>query len=120
MAVSDYIIIPMLPDVATLEANKGVVETYNLIIEEKINPDLKIMGVVFNKCIRTNLAGQVMEVTENMVEKLNTKVFNTKIRNNIALSENIGHHIGITDFDSRSNGAIDIVALTSEILARGV
>lgn len=121
MGVSDYIIIPMLPDVATLEANLGVIETYNLVVEEKINPKLKIMGIVFNKYVsRLNLTEDVTKVTEKMVEKLDTKLFNTKVRNNIALSENISQHIGITDYDSKCNGSIDIVALTSEILARGV
>lgn len=121
MGVADYIIIPMLPDVATLEANKGVIETYNLIVEEKINTGLKIMGIVFNKYnYRASLSKQVTEITEQIANKLDTKVFNTKVRNNIALSENVAQHIGITEYDPKSNGAIDIVALTSEILAKGV
>lgn len=119
MGVCDYIIIPMLPDVATLEANKGIIETYSLIKSENINPQLKIMGIVFNKYnARTTLSKQVMDITEQIALKLDTKIFNTKIRNNIALSENVGSHIGITQYDPRSNGSVDIVSLTSEILAR--
>lgn len=119
MGVCDYIIIPMLPDVATLEANKGIIETYSLIKSENINPQLKIMGIVFNKYnARTTLSKQVMDITEQIALKLDTKIFNTKIRNNISLSENVGSHIGITQYDSRSNGSVDIVSLTSEILAR--
>ncbi len=120
MGISDHLVIPMLPDVATLEANKGIIETYSLV-KGNINKDLKVMGLVFNKFnARANLSSQVMDVTNLMANQLNTNVFNTKVRNNIALSENVGHHIGITEYDPRSNGAIDIIQLSSEILAKGV
>jgi chromosome partitioning protein len=116
MGATDYIIIPMLPDVASLEANKGVIETYNLI-KEKVNQNLKIMGIVFNKNNgRALLSKQVNEITKKMADKLNTNIFNTKVRNNIALSENVGSHQGITEYDSNSNGAKDIIDLTNEIL----
>lgn len=121
MAVADYIVIPMLPDVATLEANKGIIETYSLVKGSNINLKLKVLGIVFNKFnSRANLSQQVADVTDQMAKQLNTEVFNTKVRNNISLSENVGQHIGITEYDSKSNGAIDIVALTSEILAKAV
>jgi chromosome partitioning protein len=121
MAVADYLVIPMLPDVATLEANKGIIETYSIVKDSNINSKLKVLGIVFNKYnSRANLSQQVAEVTDQMATKLNTSVFNTRVRNNIALSENVGKHIGITEYDSKSNGAIDIVALTSEILAKAV
>lgn len=121
MAVADYLVIPMLPDVATLEANKGITETFALVKNSNINPKLKVLGIVFNKFnSRANLSQQVSDVTDQMAKQLNTAVFNTKVRNNIALSENVGQHIGITEYDSKSNGAIDIVALTSEILAKAV
>lgn len=121
MAVADYLVIPMLPDVATLEANKGITETFSLVKSSNINPKLKVLGIVFNKFnSRANLSQQVSDVTDQMAKQLDTAVFNTKVRNNIALSENVGQHIGITEYDSKSNGAIDIVALTSEILAKAV
>jgi chromosome partitioning protein len=121
MSVADYLVIPMLPDVATLEANKGIVETYSIVKESNINPRLKVLGIVFNKFnSRANLSQQVSDVTDQMALQLDTAVFNTKIRNNISLSENVGKHIGITEYDPKSNGAIDIVALTSEILAKAV
>lgn len=121
MAVANYIVIPMLPDVATLEANKGIIETFSLVKNSSINPKLQVLGIVFNKFnARANLSQQVSDVTDHIAEQLDTAVFNTRIRNNIALSENVGQHIGITEYDPKSNGAIDIVALTSEILAKAV
>lgn len=120
MSIADYLIIPMLPDVASLEANKGIVETYSLV-KNNINSSLKVLGIVFNKTnMRCNLSTQVLEITEQMAKQLDTEVFKTKIRNNIALSENVSQHIGITEYEPKSNGSADIIQLTSEILAKGV
>lgn len=117
--VSNYIIIPMLADVATLEANKGIIETYSIVKNQGLNKDLKILGIVFNKYNnRTSLSKQVVEITEKIAKQLDTSVLNTKIRNNIALSENVNEHIGITDYKAKCNGAYDIISLTSEILTR--
>lgn len=119
MAVADRLIIPMLPDIATLEANMGVIETYTLTKE--FNPNLKVSGLVFNKYdARTSLSKEVLEVAEKMAEQLSSQVFMTKVRNNVAIAESVGKHIGITEYEPKSNGAADIIQLTSEILARGI
>ena len=118
MAAANYIIIPMLPDIAALEANKGIIETFR-IVKANLNPSLKIMGIVFNKFTGRNiLTKQVLEVVEDMAKQLKTTVFNTKVRSNKALAENVGSHVGVTEYDPKSNGAQDIITLTSEILIR--
>lgn len=118
MAAANYIIIPMLADVATLEANKGVIETFQLV-KANINRGLKIMGIVFNKFnTRANLSQQVLDITEEIATAMDTSVFQTKVRNNKALAENIAAHVGVTEHDPKSNGAQDIITLTSEILIR--
>lgn len=117
--IANYIIIPMLSDVAALEANTGIVETYSIVKDKGINGNLEILGFIFNKYSnRTSLAKEVAEITKKMAKQLNTSIFNTKIRNNIALSENVSQHIGITDYKPKCNGAYDIISLTSEILTR--
>lgn len=118
LAAANYIIIPMLADVATLEANKGIIETYRLV-KANVNRGLKIMGIVFNKFnTRANLSQQVLEITEEIAAAMDTSVFQTKVRNNKALAENIAAHVGVTEFDPKSHGAQDIITLTSEILIR--
>lgn len=116
MGITDYMCIPMLGDITSLEANKGVVETYSLI-KEKVNPKLKVLGLVFNKFNgRANLSQQVSNAANEMAAQLKSRVFNTKIRNNIALSENVGSHVGITEYAPSSNGAEDIIDFTNEML----
>lgn len=116
LCVADFIIVPMLADVTSLMANMGIIESIN-IVSEKVNPKLKVMGFVFNRWNwRTNLSKQAMATVEEMVRKVDSKIFKTKIRNNIALSENVAEHIGVTNFAPRSKGAEDIMSLTKEIL----
>lgn len=119
MGVSNYVIFPMLPDIATLEANIGIAQTY-LMIVDKVNPLLRVMGIAFNKYNgRTRLARITTAKAEQMAKQLNTTIFNTKVRTNSALAECVAKHVGVTEYQPKSNGAADIIALTSEILLRG-
>lgn len=112
---TDFCVIPMLPDVASLEANRGIAESIEEI-KETANPDLKVLGIVFNKNNnRTNLSQAVSEIAEKMAEKLDTKVFKHKIRNTVKLSENVSLHMGITEYAPVSDGAEDIRLLADEI-----
>lgn len=116
LSVSDYAIIVMLPDIASLEANRGILETIEEI-QDTTNPALKIMGILFNKNnSRTVLAKQVFDAAEAMAHKMDSKIFDVKIRNAVALSENILSHEGITDYDPKSAAADDIRLLVDEIL----
>lgn len=116
LSVSDYAIIVMLPDIASLEANRGILETIEEI-QDTTNPPLKIMGILFNKNnSRTVLAKQVFDAAEAMAHKMDSKIFDVKIRNAVALSENILSHEGITDYDPKSAAADDIRLLVDEIL----
>lgn len=115
LAAADGVIIPMLPDVTSLEANMGVVESIS-IARQKVNPGLKVLGVVLNKYTwRTLLSSQVTATANKMADALGTKVFRTKIRQGVALSENVGYHQGVTAYAPKSKGAEDILQLCKEI-----
>lgn len=115
---ADYVIIPMLPDVASLEGNKGIAEDVQ-DIQEIGNPNLKVLGILFNKnSDRTLLSKQVSEIADDMAEQLDTSVFSTKIRNAVALSECPSFHVGITEYASNSLVADDIRNLCNEIEER--
>lgn len=117
LSISDYCIIPMLPDVTSLEADEGMIET----IEEvhKKNKDLKVLGLLFNRNEnRSNLSRQVKETAQVIAKRLNTKIFETKIRNAVAISEAVYNHIGITDYAKKSAVAEDYRQLAKEIERR--
>lgn len=115
LSCSNYLIIPMLPDIASLEANNGIAESIEEV-KETTNPNLNVLGLLFNKYNgRTNLSKEVMAVTQEMAKSLDTKVFDTKIRNAVVLSENVYNHEGITEYAPKSNAAEDYRKLAKEI-----
>lgn len=115
LSCSEYAIIPMLPDIASLEANKGVVETI-FEVQETTNSKLKVLGILFNRYNdQTNLSKEVLMIASKMAKSLNSKVFNSKIRQAVVLSECIGSHIGITEYEPKSGAAKDYMSLVEEI-----
>lgn len=116
LSVSDFAIIPMLPDITSLEADNGMIETIEEV-KESTNASLIVLGLLFNRNEnRTNLSKQVKEMADKMAEKLETKVFDAKIRNAVAMGECIYFHIGITEYDPRAAVADDIRKLAEEIV----
>ena len=89
-------------------------ETLNDVIQNA-NSDLKITGVIiqrYNNRILNN------EVIEAITSKFGARVFDTKIRECIALAEAPAAHCSIFDYDSKSNGASDYMALANEVLMK--
>ena len=116
LSISDYAVVVMLPDIASLEGNKGILETIEEI-QETNNSQLKILGIVFNKNNdRTVLARQVADVAKKISVQHQTKIFETKIRNSVIMSENLISHQGVTDYAPSSAVAEDLRNLTDEIL----
>ena len=93
----------------------GVVDSIALA-QLQVNPGLKVYGVVLNKYTwRTLLSSQVTATANKMADAMDTKVFKTKIRQGVALSENVGAHQGVTAYAPRSKCAEDILSLCREI-----
>ena len=83
------------------------------IVQQRLNPDLKVEGIVctlYDK--RKNLN---REVVGHIREHFGSKVFETIIRDNIALAEAPSHHKTIFEYDSQSYGAEDYMSLAKEI-----
>lgn len=115
LSVSDFAVIVMLPDIASLEGNKGILETIEEIRGTN-NPALEIMGFLFNKNnSRTVLAKQVTDAAGAMAAASGTRIFDTKIRSAIVLSENVIAHTGVTEYAKSSPAADDIRSFTDEL-----
>lgn len=115
LAAADGVIIPMLPDITSLEANMGVIESIRLTKKE-VNPSMKVLGIVMNKyTLRARLSSDVAKMAGKMAAALSSKVFDTKIRQDVKMSENVGQHIGVTAYAPKSKCAEDIRSLCDEI-----
>jgi len=83
------------------------------VVKERLNPDIEITGIIctlFDK--RKNLN---KEVVDHIQDYFGNKVFDTVIRDNVALAEAPSHHKTIFEYAPDSYGAKDYDALAKEI-----
>ena len=84
-------------------------------IRQTINPSLEISGVFITRYNNRNLNNIV---AEQIAERYGSKVFHTKIRENIAVAEAPLSQMDIFAYAPESNGAKDYRALAEEVVAR--
>lgn len=83
------------------------------VVKDRLNPDIEITGIICTLFdARKNLN---KEVVDHIQDYFGEKVFDTIIRDNVALAEAPSHHKTIFEYDPSSNGAKDYSALAKEI-----
>lgn len=86
-------------------------------IRQAINPRLELGGVFITRYNNRKLNKDVVDAISS---RYGSKVFSTKVRENIALAEMPVTGMSIYDYDPTSNGAKDYEVLTEEILSREI
>jgi chromosome partitioning protein len=85
------------------------------MVKKRLNPTLSLTGIVLSRWAGRKL-NKVVEAT--LRDRYGDIVFETKIRENIAIAEAPLSKEDIFSYNSESNGAKDYGALTDEILSR--
>lgn len=114
MVAADELYIPLTAETLPL---KGLAMLDDVLdeVRRRVNPNISLGGVFLTRYNNRNLNKEV----ENMIRQRYTdKVFETKIRENIALAEMPVSGQSIFDYDARSNGAKDYMSLAKEMEAR--
>ena len=109
---SDELIIVLQSEYLALHGLSKLMDLIK-IVQKRLNPDLKVEGIVctlYDK--RKNLN---REVVGHIRDYFGKKVFDTVIRDNIALAEAPSHHKTIFEYDGESYGAKDYMMLAKEI-----
>ena len=109
---SDELIIVLQSEYLALHGLSKLMDLIK-IVQKRLNPDLKVEGIVctlYDK--RKNLN---REVVGHIRDYFGKKVFDTVIRDNIALAEAPSHHKTIFEYDGDSYGAKDYMMLAKEI-----
>lgn len=115
MTTADTVLVPIQCEYYALEGLSQLIHTINLV-QERLNPDLQIEGVVFTMYdVRTNLSNQVVQTVK---DNLDTKIYNTMIPRNIRLAEAPSYGIPINLYDGKSAGAESYRNLAAEIIER--
>lgn len=118
LVASDYVIIPVE---ASVFAMQGIIQLNNTIqnIRKYHNKNLNILGILlikYNK--RAILSRNIKDSLFNYAKIINTSVFNTTIRQGIAVTESQYQQQSIIDYAIKSKPALDYISLANEILER--
>lgn len=116
LTASDYVIIPTEPSFYAMQGLGQLNDTMESV-KKYCNRDLKVLGLLlvkFNE--RTVLNRQVKEMLESSAEMMNTKIFNTYIREGIAVREAQAMQQSLNEYAPQSNPCIDYETFTDELL----
>jgi len=112
----------LIPTEARQSGINAIIQLYDTIeaVRQNTNRKLKILGILITRCkIRTILTRDMRENLEELAAYLNTKVFETMIRDCNGFGESEAMQQSIFQYAPRSNGAADYKALIQEILQEG-
>lgn len=113
---TDYIIIPATTDSFSQE---GIITLLNIVnvIKQYTNKELKTAGILLTMYDnRSNINKAFKEEIERTAEEYGTKVFNTTIRQNVAIRESQALKEPITTYAPKSNANQDYLNFTNELL----
>ncbi|MGN0620324.1 MAG: ParA family protein [Porcipelethomonas sp.] len=116
LSASDYVILPMLPDIFSLQ---GLVQVYDTIeyVKKSCNPDLEIAGILINRYNRmSKLHRESVGTAQMFAQNFDIPVFSTFIRNSVALSEAQSLQCDIFEYAPRAAGVRDYFRLSQEII----
>ncbi|MGD9569220.1 MAG: ParA family protein [Sedimentibacter sp.] len=117
---SDYIIIPMLTDIFSLQGIAQLSETIDRV-RKYCNQNLKVEGIVLTKYNkRTILSREIKGTAELIAKELNTSIFNSTIRSSVAIMEAQTNQQDIYNYSPKNAAAQDYMELVEELIERGL
>lgn len=118
LTVADSVVIPAQADLFSLEAIKELADTLG-VVRKYTNPSLTVEGILLTRYQpRSILTQELTELIGDTAGMLKTKVFNTKIREAIAIKEAQAMHEDIFAYAPKSKVASDYRAFINEIGSR--
>ncbi|WP_251317800.1 ParA family protein [Flintibacter muris] len=112
---ADGLVIPMAPEILSLLGVSQIRETIDTV-RRCYNSRLRVLGIVLNKFNqRFTLNREVLEMTEQIAQQLDTKVFQSRIRSGVAVAEAPAHGESVLSYAPESKVARDFRLLINEI-----
>ncbi|MDR0223369.1 MAG: ParA family protein [Oscillospiraceae bacterium] len=113
---SDWLIIPMIPEILSLQGFAQLKETI-FAIKKYYNKSLEIRGILLNQYNpRLILTKEVEELANIIAEQLDTDIFEQKITSSVIIAEAPAHGKTITRYAPRSKSAREFSDLAHEVL----
>lgn len=107
-----------IPVQAEFLATQGMNKLHEIIekVKKRLNPTLEIGGVFLTQFDNRKILNK--DVASTLKNSFSEKIFETKIRENVAVAEAPVQGVDIFRYQPKSIGAVDYMALTKEILKR--
>jgi chromosome partitioning protein len=115
LTAADEIIIPIQSEYMATEGISELIEVINEI-KERLNPNLNVLGMFLTRYDHRKIINRTIH--EMVKDDYQEKIFSTKIRDNVALTEASLARQNIFDYNPKSFGAEDYKKLTEEIIKR--
>lgn len=116
LVVSDRAIIPAQADVYSLEGIADIAGTIKTV-KKYCNSALTVEGILLTRyTARGGFNEECEDLAREMAASMNTKVFDTHIRENIAVKKAQAAKKNIFDYDAKSTAAASYAELIEEIL----
>lgn len=110
------VIIPSQADIYSIQGIEQLSETMKPV-KKYCNPGLEIEGILLTRySARSVLSREVADMLEELAAKLGTKLFKTKIRENISIKEAQICRKSIMEYSPKSNAAKDYNEWIEEVL----
>ena len=115
LTASNALVIPALADAYSLQ---GLGQLRNTIeaVQDALNPSLTVAGILLTKYDKRKvLTRTIHKMLKDTASSLNTKVFNAKIRDAVAITEAQAMQQDILKYDPHANVVRDIKAYVNEL-----
>ena len=116
--VSDYIIVPMAADSFSLKGVRLLKQTLDEVTEET-EKSVSVTGLLLTKYTnRTNVSKLLEKSINSAAELLDTKVFNSRIRQATVLQESQVAKVDLLEYATKAPVTLDYQAFIDEFLER--
>ena len=113
LAAAKELLVPVEAHVMALSGLAQLLHTVE-VVQQRLNPGLVVCGIL--ACRVDGRTRHAREVVERLRERSGNLVYKTLIRENVRLAECPSFGQPITQYDSRSAGAVDYRALAAEVI----
>lgn len=111
-AAADYLLIPVLPELLCVQGLGSLLKAASLT-QRRLNPSLRTMGMFIT--FQTNKKLH-QDITAQLRDAYGRQVFETEIKDRVAISESVSACQSIIKFSPRSDAAQMYRQLTEEVL----
>lgn len=116
LTAADKTIIPIGSDIYSLQGLGQLNDTIQRV-RKYVNPGLSIQGILMTRFNpRTILSNELKETAEDLAIKLNTKLYNTTIRESVAIREAQAQQVNIFKYAPNNNAILDYGSFLKEFL----